>query len=308
MIKKKISTLRIKDLSNLAKHLGTSPRELSTICDVISASPERYYFQWEKRFPNGKTRPMVKVFGRLREILDRMTHLLQHVELPPYIHGGVPGSSPRSNAKPHLNKPMVLCTDLQKHFPSVSPKQVYEMFCRQQQCAPDVARVLTRLTTLNGALPQGSPTSIAVSNLVTLNLSKRLHRFAKVRGADCTQYVDDYAFSGEIKLARYENKIAQIVTQEGFTTNPDKTELTSANKEQVVTGVRVNGQHPDVPSVKIKKVRKRIAELEKRLESGQGIADRDLRSLEGKIGWIRWFNRGTAKFLQCRLHRIKSTP
>ena len=306
MIKKSIKTLKIKDVVHLAKHLGTSPKELHTICNNISIRPQKYYFQWDKKFRNGKIRPMVKVYGRLRVILDRLNYLLQHIDLPPYVHGGVPGRSTRTNAEPHLKKPLLVTIDLENHFPRVSPGKVCSMFRYSQECSPQVAEILTQLTTLNRRLPQGSPTSTTVSNLVTLGLSKRLNAFAKVRGADLTQYIDDYNFSGPNRLARYTEKVETIANQEHFKINPSKTEICNASSEQIVTGIRVTGSRPDVPSEKIKEVRRRIDELAALAYSGNYIPRADLKSLQGKIAYIRSLNRGSAKFLQRKLDHIKS--
>ena len=308
MIKKRIKTLKIKDVVHLAKHLGTSPKELIKICNNIALSPQKYYFQWDKKFRNGKIRPMVKVYGRLRVILDRLNYLLQHIDLPPYVHGGVPGRSTRTNAEPHLKKPLLVTIDLENHFPRVSPGKVYRMFRYSQECSPQVAEILTQLTTLNVRLPQGSPTSTTVSNLVTLVLSKRLHAFAKVRGADLTQYIDDYNFSGSKRLAQCREKVGKIVSQERFKINPSKMTMCDANVEQVMTGIRVNGSRPDVPSEKIKEVRQRITELAVLADSGNSIPRGELKSLDGKIAYILSLNRGSAKFLQRKLDRIKNVP
>ena len=306
MILRKIKTLRIKEVNHLAKHLGTNPSELKKICDTISSSPQKYCFQWPKKFKNGKTRPMVKVFGRLREIQERLKGLLQRIELLSYVHGGVPACSTRSNAEPHLNnKAMLLCTDLENHFPKVSPKKVYKMFRYNQECSPDVARILTRLTTLNGRLPQGYLTSTIVSNLVTIDLSKRLHDFAKVRGVKCTQYVDDYSFSGSRKFARRINNIIKIASQEGFTINLSKTKVSFEDEEQIVTGIRVNSSRPDVPSSKINEVRQKIDELKQFTKYGKSITEKELKSLECKISYIGSLNRGSAKFLKRQLDHLK---
>jgi RNA-directed DNA polymerase len=297
MVKRQIKLLRIRDLTHLAKHLGTSPDELDRMCHDIERYPSKYYFCWEKKAKNGKVRPMVKVYGRLRKVLDRLNCLLQRIELPYYVHGGVPGRSTVTNALPHRNQPLVLGFDIEKHFPNVRPDKVYSMFVDQQECSPDVAHVLTRLTTLNGGLPQGSPTSVAVSNLVTLKLSKRLHRFAEVRGCECTQYIDDYNFSGKTKFAASERKVLNIIAQEGFKVNPLKTKAMKGDDEKIVTGIKVNNGHLDVTKDTIKGARAALLELNTNIQHGYLISDKQIRSIEGKIRYISSFNRGAGKFL-----------
>ena len=302
---KKLKNLRIKEVKHLAMHLGTNISEINKICHTIDTSPQKYYFQWPKKFKNGKIRPMVKIQGRLRAILDRLKVLLQNIELPLYVHGGVLGHSTKTNAMPHLNKSMLVCADLEKHFPNTSHRKVYSMFLLQQKCSPNVSRILTRLTTLNGALPQGSPTSTIVSNLVTLPLTKRLYGFAKVRGAKCTQYVDDYTFSGNKRIARCQNKIAKIIKQEGYKINLSKTKVMPASEEQITTGIKVNNPSPDIPKEKLRKARQDMNKLEQMIENYEFISEKKLKSIQGQICYIRQFNLGAARFQQNRLNRIK---
>lgn len=293
--------LRIKDVKHLARLLRTNPDELCTLCGKISSSPDRYYLQWLKETKKGKIRPMVKIHGRLREILDELKHLLQAIELPSYIHGGVPGRSTHTNAEPHLRRPTVVRIDLENHFPSTSHRKVYAMFRNQQQCSPDVARILTRLTTLNGGLPQGSPTSTVISNLVTLHLSNRLYSFARSRGSQCTQYVDDYTFSGNRRLARHNERIASIVTQAGFRANPKKTVTMPADGEQVTTGIRVNGKRPDIPRSNLKDIRDDLNSLAQHIASGKNPSEKAIRRIEGRIRYVHRLNRGAAKRLKRKL-------
>ena len=299
-----MNELRLKAVKHLAMRVGSSPEELLRICREITETPERHYFEWIKTCRGGKRRPMVKVREQLREILERLKVLLQRIELPEYVHGGVRGHSTYTNARPHMGKRVVLCTDLENHFPRVSPRKVYAMFRREQECAPEVARILTRLTTLNGGLPQGSPTSTAVSNLVTLNLSKRLHGFARARGAACTQYVDDYAFSGGRRVARCKEQVVRIAAQEGFKINVAKTKSTSADREQIVTGIKVNGRQGDVPRKKVKEVRRELSELGEKLRLGERPSARVMRSIAGKIRYVKQLNRGCGAFLERQLLRV----
>ncbi len=300
-----IDKLRIRDVKHLAKLLRTSPKELDELCNNISTFPQKYYIQWYKEDKKGKKRPMVKICGRLREILDELKNMLQRIKVPAYIHGGIKGKSTITNAKPHMGKPMLMRYDLEKHFPTTTNRKVYTMFRDQQECSPDVARILTRLTTLNSGLPQGSPTSTLISNLVTLSLSRRLKGFAKARAAKCTQYVDDYNFSGKLRLAKHRGKILQIIEQEGFKCNPSKTTAVPAQKEQIVTGIRVNGKHPDVPSANLKDIQKNLGQLQQQVDRGLQISPKIFGRLEGKICYVRRLNRGATKPLQRKLRNIK---
>jgi hypothetical protein len=301
-----LDKLRIKDVKNLAKLLKSSPEELLSICKKISSSPESYYTQWTKKTKTGKSRPMVKIHGRLKIILDKLNKLLQRIKVPDYVHGGVKGKSTVTNVIPHTGKPMVVRVDLEKHFPNTSNRKINKMFTVQQECNPDVSRILTRLTTLNNGLPQGSPTSASISNLVTMPLSNRLKGFAISRGVTFTQYIDDHNFSGERRLAKYKTKIEKIVGQGGFKVNPTKTLVMPANSEQVITGIRVNSKKLDVPSKYLKDVYDGLDKLQRDTINTGRLSEKLIKKFEEKIRYASRFNKGAAKPLKRKLDHIKS--
>ncbi len=82
-----------------------------------------------------------------------------------------------------------------------------------------------KLCTLNGSLPQGSPTSTIVAALSTIELTKRLDQFANNHNATYTQYVDDVTISGPRHLDRMAPLLEKIIRQAGFKANPAKTKI-----------------------------------------------------------------------------------
>lgn len=298
-----LSALCIRDIEHLCKHLGADPRELQRICDGIERCPRRYYREWSKTI-KGKLRPICEPIGRLKELLVRLNALLQRLALPGNLHGGVKGRSPLSNARVHIGKPTILKSDVKKFFPSVSNRRIYEVFTVRCGCTPNVARILTRLTTLHGCLPQGSHTSTVLANLVAEPLALRLDRLAEMHNSAYTQFVDDVTLSGPHHLNRLEKTVKKIIVQEGLQVNEEKTEPVPASKEQVVTGVRVNNQL-DVPSAKLTEVRKKLDEMASREAQGIEVAPDELASVEGKIRHIGSLNPGAAKVLWRRLRVLK---
>ena len=61
--------------------------------------------------------------------------------------------------------------------------------------SPDVASVITKLTTFKGHLPQGAPTSTTLANLVFLPTGLKLNEIAKQHNLRFTIFVDDVTFS-----------------------------------------------------------------------------------------------------------------
>lgn len=295
---RQLSALNIRDVRHLCKHLGTFPGELERIC----RAPKRHY-RYRTMETKGKVRPLATPHGELRGILDRLQSLLQRVALPQSIHGGRRKHSYLTNARPHVRKRTVLRMDIQDFFPWISHRRVYRMFHRRLGCSPDVARYLTILTTLNGSLPQGSPTSTIVAALVIRPLAERLAGLARHHRADYTQYVDDITLSGPAHVARLIPTIERIIAQEGFRVNIDKTEVVAAGDEQIVTGVRVN-RGTDAPSGKIAETRQLIAALEDQVRLGGTLSRRAIASARGKVRYIECLNRGAGRLLGRRLERL----
>lgn len=299
---RKLTALKLRDVKHLCAHLKCSREDLERMC----ADPAHYY----RRFPKeikGKVRPIAEPIGRLRMILNQLRRLLDRIELPDCVHGGVKDRSPLTNAVAHIRKPAVLKFDLEGFFPSVHPKAVYQMFTLRLKCKPDVARLLTRLVTLDGGLPQGSPTSTVVGNLVLMPLVARLQSLAEAHGSDYTQYVDDGYLSGPGYLERIRPTIERIIRQEGLraSAKPEKRTTRHRHEEQVVTGIRVdNGV--DCPSEKISALRSDIRCIAADAETGRLLSPRDIRSLEGRINHVARLNCGAAKFLRRKLEAILS--
>ncbi len=229
--------------------------------------------------------------ARLKFLQKSLNSLLQEVRLPPYIMGGRKGRSIKLNAKPHIRKPMVSTYDIRKFFDSVRMERVHDTLL-SLGCSEDVAAVITRLTTLNYALPQGAPSSPILAVLVFLPSARRLYGLAKSMGASYTVYIDDSAFSGKKEIEGAEGLILEIFIQGGFRLNPKKIKHMRHTEEQVVTGIAVNRER-DI-------TRKFLAAFDAELEClkqdvpGKSMKRRVAR-LEGWIGFAKHINRRRGK-------------
>ena len=188
--------------------------------------------------------------------------ILEKVPPHPAAHGFVPGRSTVTNAQPHVGAEIIVKFDLTDFFPTVHYYRVMGLFASlgyavgearfsNDDDARDVAPVLARLCVYTeyprrfgaGVLPQGAPTSPAVSNLICRNLDARLEGLAKNVGATYTRYADDLTFSfrdTSVDLGRFRWWVDQICHQEGFLVNQKKFRAIRKSQRQSVTGVVVN--------------------------------------------------------------------
>jgi hypothetical protein len=281
-----LERLDIKCVEHLCRHLGCTEDGLWSFYQ----HPEAWYWRSEKKV-KGKLRPIARPLGAFYPVSQRLQALLRRVVLPPYLHGGIKGHSPKTNAFVHIGKAAVLKFDLQDFFPRIRPGKVYKMFLERLGCSRIVARVLTRLVTLDGGLPQGSPTSTTVANLVIVPLAQRLNGLAMSHGSDYGQFVDDGAMSGPCYIDRLRSLIERIIRQEGFRASPKPHKRLTRYwyQEQVVTGVKVNRQI-DAPSEKIQEVSGLLDTIESQVCAARRLSESQIRSVAGKIQNIRNLN------------------
>ena len=203
---------------------------------------------------------------------------------------------------PHIGKTAVLKFDLKSFFPSIRSGRVYRLFCEQLHCSPDVSRILTRLTTLHGCVPQGSPTSTDIANLVIFDLTSRLKRMADSHDLNFTQFVDDGTFSGPAHIEHLRGTVERVIRQEGFRASkkPEKSTVLFARDEQIVTGVRVN-KGIDAPSDKIRAITEELHRIER---TGRKLSGKKQRSLRGKIYHVARLNKRVGKRLQSKFKLI----
>jgi RNA-directed DNA polymerase len=153
----------------------------------------------------------------------------------------IPRRSIRHNASFHKNQNKVLSIDVKNFFGSIGYRKVYWFF-KTLGYSRQVSGLITFLCCLDGTLPQGAPTSPALSNLIFLRADARIAGFAKKHGIRYTRYADDLSFSGKFNEAMVIKFIRTVLEDEGLEINNKKTRLMHRHQRQEVTGVIVNNK------------------------------------------------------------------
>ena len=194
-------------------------------------------------------RPKLKRLQRV--ILDR---LLAPLEIHPAAHGFVRGRSTVTNARPHVNARVVVKMDIVDFFPTIHFGRLVGLLQHYgvgNEAAETLATIVTYREQLPdgrvawpSVLPQGAPTSPALSNLVCRRLDARLTALASKIGAVYTRYADDLTFSFREEPSRGIGHFAwwvnQILGQEGFRENLAKRRVLRTSGQQRVTGLVTN--------------------------------------------------------------------
>lgn len=234
-----INTLNINkmpivfDLDHLCLLTGRSRQYMAS---VINASQKHWRsFRLQKRTHGYReiSVPYPALIGVQRWIYS---NILSRIPVSPYCHGFVRRKSILTNAKWHIGNPELLKIDLMDFFPSIHINRVIALF-RQQGYNPKVSYYLASLCCLEGALPQGAPTSPCLSNLIARPLDYRLKTLARHKGLNYTRYADDITFSGDKIEHSLIDTIKGIIEDEGFRINEEKTRLYKNGNRRIVTGI-----------------------------------------------------------------------
>ena len=149
-----------------------------------------------------------------------------------------------SCAKEHTGKKFVLKLDIKNFFPSITREMVYGAMYDDIN-AENIKYIVPaiEMCLLDGRLPQGAPTSPAISNIVCRNLDLLLSGAIKCLGFEIsyTRYADDLIFSSnDDKIYRIIPIIKKLVTKFGFIVNEKKVKVLKSHQRQTVTGLVVN--------------------------------------------------------------------
>lgn len=229
--------------------------EHSALASMI-ASPSAFYRKFKIPKKRGGMRELSAPYPLLMQVQGWIKEeILDKITLHECAHAYVKGRSIASNASPHLAKKIVIGLDLQNFFPSVSIRRGISIFLRCGY-APNVSYALASLCFVNGELPQGAPTSPAISNIVTKRLDQRLSKLSEKLGVTYTRYADDLTFSGEEISTAFIRYVDKIVNDEGFLLNKRKTRVSIGAGRKVVTGISVSGDRLRLPRSYVRDVKK----------------------------------------------------
>jgi RNA-directed DNA polymerase len=196
---------------------------------------------------------------RLAKILEQCAHSIREANNrnDSIAHGFKKGRSIITNARIHRNRRFVFNVDLQDFFGQIHFGRVRGFFIKDTDFSlkPDVATVLAQIACFENRLPQGSPCSPIISNLVAHVLDIHLVRLAAKYGCSYTRYADDLTFSTNKKefpsqIARKDaakshawvpgKRLVEAISKSGFAINPTKVHMQYRDSRQEVTGLVVN--------------------------------------------------------------------
>lgn len=288
-------------LRDLSFRVGVTIQRLREIAKDVRP----HYREWPVHDKKGRIRILNVPTDELKRIQRQINRrILAPLDPGPCAHGGVPGRSVRTNARAHLGQRCVINLDVKSFFPSIRHRTVYRLLRHRLGFGHDVARLLTRLTTYDGQVPQGAPTSGTIANAVlAFPIDGPLAEQAQRSGVAYTRYVDDITLSGR-NPRPFINTVARLLSPLGLSihrhqrrASPEsKMKIASPCVAQEVTGLIVNAKaRLSVSRRRRDRVRAAIHGL--RQVGDEASFQSELKSIRGRISHVRGYNSGAAERL-----------
>ncbi|SFE87846.1 retron St85 family RNA-directed DNA polymerase [Spirosoma endophyticum] len=261
----------------------------------VSNAPQSFYKIFYIPKKNGEVRTISEPLTSLKEIQSWiLKEILYKCKVSSNAKAYVIGKSIRDNARFHKKQNKVLTIDIEDFFPSIKINKVIGVF-RRAGYSKAVSTLLARLCCTDNGLPQGAPTSPAISNLVMYYLDMRIFGFCRKRAIRYTRYADDLTFSGDFDDNELISFTRSILERKNLFINNQKTRLRKRHQQQEVTGVVVN-EKLQVPRDYRERFRQELYFIKKYGLVGHvkhinaGDPDRYIRVLIGKANFISQIN------------------
>jgi retron-type reverse transcriptase len=217
---------------------------------AIINNPAAFYRTFEIKKKSGGMREIRAPYPSLKTIQQ---WIYEYVLKNQYVHGCAHGFRTRrsivTNVKTHVENKCLLKLDLKDFFPSIKINRVVQVF-KNIGYTKNVSWLLATVCCLDEELPQGAPTSPALSNIVARHMDKRLYRLAKSFGYRYSRYADDISFSGDDIPVAFIKYATAIIEDCGFAVNEKKVRLYKEQDNKILTGVALRNGMMRLPREK----------------------------------------------------------
>jgi len=297
----------------LATGMGVTLPQLRWLSFHRDVTEHSHYHIWHIPKRDGSKRTIT---APKPELKAAQRWLLQHVyeKLPVHhaAHGFLAARSIVSNAQKHAGADVIVKIDVKDFFPTITFRRVKGLLrkgglpegvatvCALIATEPPRETVTFRGKTLYvaqgpRALPQGAPTSPAITNAICVRLDRRLAGLAKQLGFTYTRYADDLTFSYAKKNKTERAPVGAllhganlILASEGFRVHHKKTAVMRAGMTQRVTGMVVNKAGEGIPTARVPRetIRRLKAAIFNREKGRPSKGDETLEELKGMAAFV----------------------
>lgn len=299
---------------------NTSVREekyFACLYAVSNHTEQHYHEAYIPKKSGGKRKlfvpdPLLKTIQR-----NIVKHVLAELPVSSHATAYCRRTSVVDNAMPHVGREQVMKLDMKDFFQNITFSMVYQYAFPAVYYPASVRTMLACLCCRRDCLPQGAPSSPAVSNLVMRPFDEYMGKWCEERKIHYTRYCDDMTFSGTFDKKEVKQKVKGFLHVLGFELNEKKTQVQRQGNRQTVTGIVVN-EKAQVNREYRRKLRAELyycrkygveahmqrmrgttgaAEIQKKEQSGENTdAVKYMQQLAGRINYVLQVNPEDAYF------------
>ena len=277
-----------KELASIEYDLGFSAKTLYGLSNNL----EKHYHNVFIPKSDGSKRKLSVPDLPLKLVQKSIAdNILVQYPISRYAKAYKPGSNVQKNALPHVGKKKVLKLDIEGFFDNILYSQVKDTVFYKEKYSEPIRVLLTMLCYYKDSLPQGAPTSPAITNIIMYDFDETVGAFCNGRNIAYTRYCDDMTFSGDFSEKEIIDFVKIELSKLGLHLKNRKTTVIPATKRQCVTGIVVNEKINITREYK-NKIRQEMYYIKKFGLDGHlnkmGISDKAqyLLSLRGKISFV----------------------
>lgn len=279
-------------------------------------SSSLYIGPTQKPKKNGGVRNVYDTKEPLKSLLRRINRVIfEGVVFPRYLTGSIKKSDHVANVALHVGSKTAIKEDLAQFFDSITDSQVFDIWSRFFRFSSDVSSLLTALTTRDGKLFQGVPTSSYLANLVMWEKEAYLVARLAARNIRYSRFVDDITLSSREAMSPEAmswaiSQVYGVYESSGFKMQRIKHDVLHDHHPVTIMGLNANS--PNVPTLGVKErsaVRAQVFLVERMAEvslTGPELVGAISRA-SGKVGRVRRLHAVEGSRLHSRLAAVRES-
>ncbi|PIT47868.1 hypothetical protein BHC46_06210 [Snodgrassella alvi] len=300
----------VQSIESLAKHLNID-------CNTIIYLLENIDFLYEGPIPilksNGKTRPIYLCKPRLKYFIKRLnSKIFKVVSYPDFLYGALPNRDTYTNVSQHLNAKVICNFDIESFFTAITYEHVFDIFKNFFHFSAEVSQVLAKLTTVNNQVPQGSPCSSYIANLVFYRSEVNVVQKLRNKNFVYTRFIDDISVSSLSKKKKKDIEevhriVIGMIRAYQFSLQTEKISIAPSHKTQSLTVNKINivKSRLSIPKKKRANIRAALYQLEQHFqEKDMKFVVKNFESVQGKVQYLSKFHPKIADKMMKRLEKI----
>ena len=226
-----------KELASVEQDLGFSAKTLYGLSNNL----EKHYHNVLIPKRDGSKRKLSVPDLILKRVQKSIAdNILAQYPVSKYAKAYKVGSNVQRNAQPHIGKKKILKLDIEGFFDHILYSQVKNIVFCEEKFAEPIRVLLTMLCYYKESLPQGAPTSPAITNIIMYDFDETVGAFCGEKKIAYTRYCDDVTFSGDFDEGEVIAFVKGELCKLGLFLKNRKTAVIPASKRQTVTGIVVN--------------------------------------------------------------------